>query len=292
MQKFSGRGYHKIITIADETGNFFPITLDGVGFLIGTNDDLNVVDVTTVKSNFIYDLENNKTYQVYSSDKDIWVYFSDDFGSVTLLDYTDKTTLPASFDDVIKLSDINLANFPDGSGGGGTVLASDVETIDGSNAQVKFDEIESGTPIISIADTTASVVISQTVDTTFMQMLTTSFENRSTDYFSYSGDTVTILKDGFYQITLIANCEKSGTGGVFIDGSLTVGLLVNNVRLKNTSLTTQINSAGTIAPVFTGSLQLSSNDTLRVNFLDSGTGTLTATTTADHDSFIFQIKKI
>jgi len=215
-------------------------------------------------------------------------------------------------------------------GGGGTVVASDVETDDGSNVQIKIDELETATstnasdivtnttdistnisaisqnttdistnasdiadlqsltPFLSVADTTASVVISTTADTTFMQFLTTNQSQNDTAYFSYATDTLTILQAGLYNFSIGVNAEKSGGG----TGDLEVKFLVNDVLGKNSIGLIQIDNDGTIASGFSGSIILSANDEIKIVFQDSGTGTLTATTTATQDAFRLQVFKI
>jgi len=215
-------------------------------------------------------------------------------------------------------------------GGGGTVVASDVETDDGSNVQIKIDELETATstnasdivtnttdistnisaisqnttdistnasdiadlqsltPFLSVADTTASVVISTTADTTFMQFLTTNQSQNDTAYFSYATDTLTILQAGLYNFSIGVNAEKSGGG----TGDLEVKFLVNDVLGKNSIGLIQIDNDGTIASGFSGSVILSANDEIKVVFQDQGTGTLTATTTATQDAFRLQVFKI
>jgi len=208
-------------------------------------------------------------------------------------------------------------------GGGGTVVASDVETDDGSNVQIKIDELETATstnasnisdntsdistntadittntsaiadlqnltPYLAVADTTASVVISTTADTTFMQFLTTNQSQNDTAYFSYATDTLTILQAGLYNFKIGINAEKSGGG----TGDLEVKFLVNDVLGKNSIGLIQIDNDGTIASGFSGSVILSANDEIKVVFQDQGTGTLTATTTATQDAFRLQVFKI
>lgn len=215
-------------------------------------------------------------------------------------------------------------------GGGGTVVASDVETDDGSNVQVKIDDLETTTstnasnisdntsditsntsaigtnttdiatntsaiadlqnltPFLSVADTTASVVISTTADTTFMQFLTTNQNQNDTAYFSYATDTLTILQAGLYNFNIGINAEKSGGG----NGNLEIKFLVNDVLGKNATGLIQIDNDGTVASGFSGSVILSANDTVKIVLQDLGTGTLTATTTATQDAFRLQVFKI
>lgn len=222
-------------------------------------------------------------------------------------------------------------------GGGGTVVASDVETDDGSNVQIKIDELETATstnasnisdntsdistntadiatntsaisqnttdistntsaitdlqsltPFLSVADTTASVTISTTADTTFMQFLATNQNQNDTAYFSYATNTLTILQAGLYNFNIGVNAEKSGGG----NGNLEIKFLVNDTLGKNAIGLIQIDNDGTIASGFSGSIILSANDTVKIVLQDLGTGTLTATTTATQDAFRLQVFKI
>jgi hypothetical protein len=194
-------------------------------------------------------------------------------------------------------------------GGGGTVTASDVETDDGSNVQVKIDELEtvtatnttdiatntsaiadlqSLTPFLSVADTTASVIISTTADTTFMQFLSTNQSQNDTAYFSYATNTLTILQAGLYNFNIGVNAEKSGGG----NGNLEIKFLVNDVLGKNAIGVIQIDNDGTISSAFSGSLILNANDKIKIVFQNQGAGTLTASTTATQDAFRLQVYKI
>jgi hypothetical protein len=209
-----------------------------------------------------------------------------------------------------------------GGGGGGPVEASDVTTDDASNVQIKIDELETATstntsdiatnttdistnasdiatntsaiadlqsltPFLAVADTTASVVISTTADTTFMQFLANNQSQNDTAYFSYATDTLTILQSGLYNFNIGVNAVKSGGG----NGNLEVKFLVNGILGKNAIGLIQIDNDGTIASGFVGSLILSANDTVKIVFQNQGTGTLTATTTATQDSFRLQVFK-
>lgn len=229
-------------------------------------------------------------------------------------------------------------------GGGGTVVASDVETDDGSNVQIKIDELETATstnatnintntsdiatntsaiatgtaiitqhttdiatntsdiatntsaitdlqsltPFLSVADTTSSVTISTSADTTFMQFLTTNQNQNDTAYFSYATDTLTILQTGLYNFNIGVNAEKSGGGNT----NLEIKFLVNDVLGKNAIGLIQIDNDGTIASGFSGSVILSANDEIKIVFQNLETGTLTATTTATQDAFRLQVFKI
>lgn len=215
-------------------------------------------------------------------------------------------------------------------GGGGTVVASDVETDDGSNVQVKIDELETATstnasdistnttniatnasaiatntsdiatnasaiadlqsltPFLAVADTTSSVTISTSADTTFMQFLTANQNQNDTAYFSYATDTLTILQSGLYNFNIGINAEKSGGGNT----NLEIKFLVNDTLGKNAIGLIQIDNDGTIASGFSGSVILSANDEIKIVFQNLGTGTLTATTTATQDAFRLQVFKI
>jgi hypothetical protein len=194
-------------------------------------------------------------------------------------------------------------------GSGGDILASDVITDDASNVQIKIDELETATstnatnistntsdisdlqsltPFLSVADTTASVVISTTADTTFMQFLANNQSQNDTAYFSYATNTLTILQGGLYSFNIGVNALKSGGG----TGNLEIKFLVNGILGKNAIGLIQIDNDGTIASGFSGSLILSANDTVKIAFQNQGTGTLTATTTATQDSFRLQVYKI
>lgn len=250
-------------------------------------------------------------------------------------------------------------------GGGGTVVASDVETDDGSNVQIKIDELETATstnasdiatntanigtntsdistnttdiatntsaisqnatdiatntadiatntsaistnttdiatnasaiadlqsltPFLAVADTTASVTISTTADTTFMQFLANNQSQNDTAYFSYATDTLTILQAGLYNFNIGVNAEKSGGG----NGNLEVKFLVNDVLGKNAIGLIQIDNDGTVASGFSGSLILNANDEIKIVFENQGTGTLTASTTTTQDAFRLQVFKI
>ena len=208
-------------------------------------------------------------------------------------------------------------------GGSGTVVASDVETDDGSNVQIKIDELETATstnatnistntsaisqnttdiatntsaiadlqsltPFLAVADTTASVVISTTADTTFMQFLTNNQSQNDTSYFSYATDTLTILQSGLYNFNIGVNAVKSGGG----NGNLEIKFLVNGILGKNAIGLIQIDNDGTIASGFSGTLILNANDTVKIVFQNQGAGTLTATTTATQDAFRLQVYKV
>ncbi|MCP4985760.1 MAG: hypothetical protein GY928_06710 [Colwellia sp.] len=242
------------------------------------------------------------------------------------------------FDDYFK--EVNSAL----GGSGGTVVASDVETDDGSNVQVKIDELEiatstnasnisdntsdistntaniatntsaiatgtaiitqhttdiatntadiadlqSLTPFLSVADTTSSVTISTSADTTFMQFVASNQSQNDTAYFSYATDTLTILQAGLYNFNIGVNAEKSGGGNT----NLEIKFLVNDVLGKNAIGLIQIDNDGTVASGFSGSVILSANDEIKIVFQNQGTGTLTATTTATQDAFRLQVFKI
>jgi hypothetical protein len=149
-------------------------------------------------------------------------------------------------------------------------------------------DLQSLTPFLSVADTTASVIISTTADTTFMQFLANNQSQNDTAYFSYATNTLTILQGGLYNFNIGVNAVKSGGG----TGNLEVKFLVNDILGKNAIGLIQIDNDGTIATGFSGSLILSANDTVKIVFQNQGTGTLTATTTATQDAFRLQVLKI
>lgn len=149
-------------------------------------------------------------------------------------------------------------------------------------------DLQSLTPFLAVADTTTSVTISTTADTTFMQFLANNQSQNDTAYFLYATDTLTILQGGLYSFNIGVNAVKSGGG----TGNLEVKFLVNGILGKNAIGLIQIDNDGTIATGFSGYLILSANDTVKIVFQNQGTGTLTATTTATQDSFRLQVFKI
>jgi hypothetical protein len=333
VQRFSGQGYHKIVDKTATTNILFQLTVQIEGstvYLYATNADLTTTNPADVTDEINpHKFKESITEYFYTNNLDLWVYFSSDDGYLILPDNPVVNTVNASIDPV-KLSTINPAHFPLGGGGGGTVTASDVSTSDGSNVQVKIDELETATstnasnisdntsdistnasaiatntsdiatntsaiadlqsltPFLSVADTTASVTISTTADTTFMQFLATNQSQNDTAYFSYATDTLTILQSGLYNFNIGVNAEKSGGGS----GDLEIKFLVNDVLGKNAIGLIQIDNDGTIASGFSGSVILNANDTVKIVFQNQGTGTLTATTTATQDAFRLQVFKI
>ena len=335
VQRFSGQGYHKIVDKTATTNILFQMTIQkeaSTVYLYATNQDLTTIkpsDITTEEIN-PYKVQKTITEYFYTNNLDLWVYFSGDDGYLILPDNPVVTTVNASIN-AVKLSTINPAHFPLGSGGGGgPVTASDVTTDDGSNVQIKIDELETATatnatnisdntsdiatntsdiatnasdiatnasdiadlqsltPFLSVADTTASVIISTTADTTFMQFLTNNQSQNDTFYFLYVPDKILILQAGLYNFDIGVNAEKTGGG----NGNLEIKFLVNDVLGKNAIRLVQIDNDGTIASGFTGSLILNANDEIKIVFQNQGTGVLTALTTATTDAFRLQVYKI
>lgn len=213
-------------------------------------------------------------------------------------------------------------------GTGGIVYAEEVATSDESNVQIKIDAFEADiatnasaisaltsdvsdltldvdsldtrlaalegylTPVLFVSDTTSSVTISTTADTTYFQFLNLNFQQNGTAFFDFVGDSLTILSAGVYEITVIANAEKAGTGGTFTEGNLIVSLEINGAIPKNASLKMQVNAAGTIASNFSGKVNFEAGDIVRINFLATGTGVITASSNASHDAFLMQISKL
>lgn len=319
VQRFEGQGYHKIVDKTATTNILFQLTVQtesSTVYLYATNADLTTTNPADVTEEINpYKFKESITEYFYTNNLDLWVYFSSDDGYLILPDNPVVNKVNASIN-AIKLSTINPAHFPLEGGGGGPVTASDVSTSDGSNVQIKIDELETATstnatnistnttdistntsaiadlqsltPFLSVADTTASVTISTTADTTFMQFLTTNQSQNDTAYFSYATNTLTILQAGLYNFNIGVNAEKSGGG----NGNLEIKFLVNDVLGKNAVGLIQIDNDGTIASGFTGSVILSANDTVKIVLQDLGTGTLTATTTATQDAFRLQVFKI
>ncbi len=348
VQRFSGQGYQKIVDKTATTNILFQLTVQtegGTVYLYATNADLTTTNPSDVTEEINpYKFKESTTEYFYTNNLDLWVYFSSDDGYLILPDNPVVTTVNASINPV-KLSTINPAHFPLGSGGGGgPVTASDVSTSDGSNVQIKIDELETATstntsdistntadittntsdiatnasdiatntaniatnasdiatnasdivdlqnltPFLSVADTTASVTISTTADTTFMQFLTNNQSQNDTTYFSYATDTLTILQTGLYNFNIGVNAEKSGGG----NGNLEIKFLVNDVLGKNAIGLVQIDNDGTVASGFSGSLILNANDEIKIVFQNLASGTLTATTTTTTDAFRLQVYKI
>lgn len=207
-------------------------------------------------------------------------------------------------------------------GGGGVINASDVVTDDSSNVQAKLDEHENyiGTntsdisgnaldiatnitnianntlaiadlepAIISISDTSASVVVSTTENVTYLSLLLKNFGVNDSTYYSFSGSEFTFLKDGTYRISVVVNAEKSGGGN---PANLLIRADINGSVPKNAFRILQIDNDGTISAGFSGITQLSANDVLKINFVDTGPGVITATSDAAHDAFILQVEKL
>ncbi len=278
-QKFTGKGFIKLVDQSAATNKFYKMTISkypqDTVYLYGTNQDLSSYkDLSDLNRNvepaeelYIQKIQDSCSPYVYTDDMDLWVYFTlDDASYVLLPDNPDVTEMPTGLTSY-ELSKINPIHFP--LGGGGTPAP---------------------TPAVSIADSSASVTVSTAPATTYMQFQNKIWSQNDTDSFSFSGGEFTFLKDGIYQLEVIANTDKSGTG--FIEGSLGCFTEINGVVPKNGSLKIQINAGGTIGASFTGKLPFTAGDVLKIYFIDAGSGALTATTTAEHDSFILQVNKV
>ena len=348
VQRFSGQGYQKIVDKTSTTNILFQLTVQtegGTVYLYATNADLTTTKPSDVTEEINpHKFKESATEYFYTNNLDLWVYFSSNDGYLILPDNPVVTTVNASINP-IKLSTINPEHFPLASGGGGgPVTASDVTTDDGSNVQIKLDDLEvitntntsdistntaniatntsaiatgtaiitqhttdiatntsdittntsaiadlqSLTPFLAVADTTASVTISTTADTTFMQFLTNNQSQNDTAYFSYATDTLTILQSGLYNFNIGVNAEKSGGGNT----NLEIKFLVNDVLGKNAIGLIQIDNDGTVASGFSGSVILNANDEIKIVFQNLANGILTATTTATQDAFRLQVFKI
>lgn len=281
-QKFTGKGYIKLVDQSVATNHFYKMTISkypqDTVYLYGTNRDLSglnqkclesftPIDFVPAEELYIQKIEESCSPYVYTDDMDLWVYFSlSDASYVLLPDNPDVTEMPTGLTSY-ELSKINPTHFP--LGGGGTPAL---------------------TPAVSIADSSASVTVSTTPATTYMQFQNKIWSQNDTDSFSFTGGEFTFLKDGVYQLEVIANTNKIGTG--FIEGSLACFAEINGTVPKNGSLKIQINSGGTIGASFIGKLPFTAGDVLKIYFVDAGSGALTATTTAEHDSFILQVNKV
>jgi len=277
-QKFTGKGYIKLVDQSVAINHFYKMTISkypqDTVYLYGTNRDLSSYkDLSDLDRNvepaeelYIQKIQDSCSPYVYTDDMDLWVYFAlSDASYVLLPDNPNVTEMPTGLTSY-ELSKINPIHFP--LGGGTPAL----------------------TPAVSIADSSASVTVSTTPATTYMQFQNKIWSQNDTDSFSFTGGEFTFLKDGVYQLEVIANTNKIGTG--FIEGSLACFAEINGTVPKNGSLKMQINSGGTIGASFIGKLPFTAGDVLKIYFVDAGSGVLTASTTAEHDSFILQVNKV
>lgn len=278
-QKFTGKGYIKLVDQSVATNHFYKMTISkhpqDTVYLYGTNRDLSSYkdlfdldrNVEPAEELYIQKIQDSCSPYVYTDDMDLWVYFAlSDASYVLLPDNPDVTEMPTGLTSY-ELSKINPIHFPLSGG-----------------------ETPALTPAVSIADSSASVTVSTAPATTYMQFQNKIWSQNDTDSFSFTGGEFTFLKDGVYQLEVIANTDKSGTG--FIEGSLSCFAEINGVVPKNGSLKIQISAGGTIGASFIGKLPFTAGDVLKIYFVDAGSGALTATTTAEHDSFILQVNKV
>ena len=137
----------------------------------------------------------------------------------------------------------------------------------------------------SVADAAASILISQDelAPTTPAFNFTNWSHQKPTGF--WTGDLVPV--SGVYEISVFVNAVKSGGGGV--DGRLSFKLKNNGAVVFNSQRYTPIKTDGAVSAAFSGLLPLTAGDALVFEFVDEGSGTLTAVTDANNQAFRLQM---
>jgi hypothetical protein len=137
----------------------------------------------------------------------------------------------------------------------------------------------------SVADAAASILISQ--DELAPTTPAFNFINWSHQKPAgfWTGELVPV--SGVYEISIFVNAVKSGGGGV--DGRLSFKLKNNGAVVFNSQRYTTIKTDGAVSAAFSGLLPLVAGDALVFEFVDEGSGTLTAVTDTNNQAFRLQM---